>query len=349
MSNGEKKDLAANEYTAMSLYQLLGAPLRALVDAETHAADATARFIAAVGFEQELPPKPGPGEAKPGAPPPAPAGQPAPPPPGAAAAGAAPPPAAPPVSGEPTGPEGARLEEWRHLGKLRMARFHHETPDGALHRIEVPVLSLVPIPALQIKEATVEFAVKVVDTIPLAPRTEDRRPGLTEPPSAIDLKGSIARQRTPGAGLRQAETQMTVKVTMQQADVPSGLARLFHLMDQHVTAERHAPVEVAPAAIAIFRGEKGANVTVTVRDERAEPASGVLLDFEVLDVEQPQSVLGFQTAGGAREIRTDKGKAVVTVTAAANTPAGRLVVNVRDARPERRDLAATFVVDVRAR
>ena len=37
----------------MSLYQLMGAPLRALVEAETNAAFATARFIREVGFTEK--------------------------------------------------------------------------------------------------------------------------------------------------------------------------------------------------------------------------------------------------------------------------------------------------------
>ncbi len=40
------------EPTALSFYQLIGAPLYALIEAESYAADATAQFIERVGFER---------------------------------------------------------------------------------------------------------------------------------------------------------------------------------------------------------------------------------------------------------------------------------------------------------
>jgi hypothetical protein len=308
MANGERK---GSEYTALSLYQLLGAPLRALVDAEAHAADATASFIAKVGFE------PGPSAAV------AEAGTPATPATTSATAGG--------------------LDAWGGLGKLRMAHFHHTASDGAVHVIEVPVLSLVPIPALQIKEATVEFAVKVVDTLPIAASTADRRQGLLDPPPAVDLKGSIARQKAPAgsaggaSGTRQSETEMHVKVTMHQADVPSGLARLFNLMDGHVTADRVLRMVVSPPSLVLAPGEKR-SVTVVVRNARGEPAVGVALGFESLDGELP---LGFASANPTTDAA---GRAVVDVFG-AKAPAGLHRIRVRQLD----DPAVSTTLDVEVR
>ncbi|HET9596925.1 MAG TPA: DUF2589 domain-containing protein [Anaeromyxobacteraceae bacterium] len=340
-SDGKKEAQRANEYTAMSLYQLLGAPLHALVDAESHAAAATARFIAGFGFE--------PGEKEPTAAKPA--------------EGAAPPPAnqAPDAlaqTGAPAAGATEALGEWGRLGKLRMARFHHRAPDGSVHNIEVPVLSLVPIPALQIKEASIDFAVKVVDTVPLPAQLKDWRANSPVPPNLVDLKGSIARQGPIGPGTRQSETQMRVKVTVQQADLPSGLARLFHVMDQHVTAERHARVEVVPGALTLAPGERDA-VVVALRDARGEPVVGVPLAFDVLEgrsaavAQDRREMLRFGPGGDASAIRTGKqGTATVVVEADARRALSghRLTVVVRNGAPEaidERDLAATFPVEIR--
>lgn len=289
MSNGEKKDLGANEYTAMSLYQLLGAPLRALVDAESHAADATASFIARVGFEAS-----------------------------------------------------AGREDWRELGALRVAHVHHTARDGAVHVIDVPVLSLMPIPALQIKEATVDFAVKVVDTVPLRADPATRR-GDLDPPTMIDVKGSIARQGPGASGTRHAESQMHVKITMQQADVPSGLARLFNLLDQHVTAERLARVEASPSPVVLAPGDRAA-VALTVRDERGELAPGVGLSFQVVDAGAAPP-LAFEPA---RVETGPGGKATVTVACAPGVASGRLRVACRAVREGEEIELATFPVEIRA-
>ncbi len=339
-SDGKKpKNAVPNEYTAMSLYQLLGAPLHALVDAESHAAAATASFIAKVGFEPEKTEE-RPAKALEGA---------------VTAPGAAAPakPTEAPAEGGPTTALADGLDEWGRLGKLRMASFHHQAPDGSVHKIEVPVLSLVPIPALQIKEASIDFFVKVVDTIPLPAQLRDRRLEAPVPPALVDLKGSIARQGPAGPGTRQSETQMHVKLTVQQADVPSGLSRLFHVMDQHTTAQRHARVEVTPPAIALEPGERD-TVAVRLRDARGEATRGAELQFKVFEgrnaalAEERPGALRFLTPSGSEDIKTnDDGAATVVVLADVEKarPGARLTVVVRNgAEP---DLAATLTVEIR--
>lgn len=318
MANGDKKDLGRNEYTAMSLYQLLGAPLRALVDAESHAAEATASFIARVGFERS-----GPGA-------------------GVREGATAAPPAGGVTAPAPAAPAAPGGDGWRELGALRMAHLHHTSRDGAVHVIDVPVLSLMPVPALQIKEATVDFAVKVVDTVPL-PRDASGPRGVLDPPTMIDLKGSLGRQGAGAAGTRHSETQMHVKITMQQSDVPSGLARLFNLLDQHVTAERLARVEASPSPV-VLAPEEQAVVTLTVRDERGELAPGLALSFRVIDAGAvpPLTFEPAQVEAGPG------GKATVTVRCARGVARGRLSVACRALRDGKDVELATFPVEIRA-
>jgi hypothetical protein len=197
----DKKELHKNEMTALSLYQLLGAPLHALVDAETQAAQATADFITRVGFVN--------GDER--------------------------------KEGEKQKEGGVAPDKKDHLGKLRMASFSHEKmgPDGKIItvKVEVPFLSLLPIPALQIKDAEFDFYLKILDTYPMlgdkGPETKMGEKGILP----VDLKATLGAEPRAGAERRSLEVQMKAKIRVEQADVPAGISKLFHIMEQQVTAK----------------------------------------------------------------------------------------------------------------
>jgi hypothetical protein len=213
------------EQAALSLYQLLGAPLFALIQAETYAANATADFIERVGFE-------------------------------------------PPVRRESDPASQA------DMGKLRTLSFKQErrTADGqgATYQVEVPLLSILPIPALQIKEAELEFFVKIVDMVThdqpkrlyetVQPGEEEGKgPSLQaaqaggeeeEPPAwsqrvpvlspHLDMKAMLGRGQPSAARSPDSafDMQVHVKIKVAQADTPAGLARLFNLMEQSVSSTK---------------------------------------------------------------------------------------------------------------
>ncbi len=196
------------EQTALSFYQLIGAPLYALVEAETYAAEATAQFIERVGFQR------------------------------------------------PAGEDPERSPE--DFGELRKVTFYQERrgPDAepATYKVEVPLLSILPIPALQIKDAELEFAVKVIETISsegAGPRPQagggsvaEERPEegpsakLIPTPPRVDLKAQMGRSRPLGPGVQksQLDMQVYIKIRVEQADVPAGLSRLFNLMEESISS-----------------------------------------------------------------------------------------------------------------
>ena len=219
-------------YPALSLYQLIGAPLHALVDAESQSAQATAEFIERFGFE--------------------------------------------PRAGKPAAGSGAAGLE---LGDLRMARFRLQRagPDGTPRdmQVEVPLLSLLPVPALQIQDAELEFFVKIVDVASYHAETAEQpqpeqAPGggdaasdaASEPRSDLDrlsermgrrveFKGALGRPGSTRVDGRQSmEMQVHVKVRVAQADVPAGMARLFNLLEHNIQVREagELPTPEAPPA-----------------------------------------------------------------------------------------------------
>jgi hypothetical protein len=222
--------MAQSDKEALNLYKLIGAPLLAVVQAEAQAAQVSADFIKEVGFES---------------PPPLPAGA----TPGTVASAQS-------------------LQDGGPLGNLKIASFGHKVRgiDGVTrdHTVSVPVLSLYPIPLLQIKDAEFDFAIKVLDHVSKGPELPDQaagptsqsaNPGLKEflSQNRVELKGAIAREHTPDSTQHSSEMQLKVKIRMQQADIPVGLMKLFNLMDQTIqSAPTPKPVadEEAQAAAA---------------------------------------------------------------------------------------------------
>jgi hypothetical protein len=194
------------ENTALSLYQLIGAPLHALIDAESQAAEATASFIERVGFRR--------------------------PPPADRTAG--------PPEGSPRPPE-----ERDELGNLRMVTFRYQRPGAEgprTLRVDVPLLSLLPIPALQIKDARLEFFVKIVDVEsrgPARPASSQLAPVEADAAERIDFKAVVGRGE--GAQQRSLDMRMKLLINVEQADIPAGMAKLFNLMEQNIASSVEPP------------------------------------------------------------------------------------------------------------
>jgi hypothetical protein len=202
-----------SDRSARSLYELIGAPLMALVDAESQAAKATANFIREMGFSVTQPET-----------------------------------------------EGLAPEDF---GDLKMVTFRSQKrgSDGKSHsfKVEVPLLSLLPIPALQIKDAELEFLAKIIDYPKISQIVHKPEPDQQGKPQIEKEALSAEEQRTkkyslaelPGRDLkatfgadypddttsrqRRLDMLIKMKIKMQQADIPAGLGRLFNLMQENIS------------------------------------------------------------------------------------------------------------------
>lgn len=169
--------------SVLSLAQLIGAPIHALVDAEAQSAMATARFIRSVGFT------------------------------------------------------GAG-DDMNELGELQMARFKRRRrgADGKEEDVEVqiPLLSMLPIPALQIRDAELDYTVRILQTEALQPASapgESMTERTPEGEPIAKLRASFARDPRPG-DRRSMDMLVKMKLRIEQADMPNGLAQLLALASE---------------------------------------------------------------------------------------------------------------------
>lgn len=141
-------------------------------------------------------------------------------------------------------------KETGKVGKLRMLEFSYNTYDvNGCHTLQVsiPLLTLVPLPLLQVKEADFDFDIQIVDalktdkseTFSLKKGTSIKeKDGTSE---GVKLRVSMAQGSTDGKVGQSMQRSMTanmkVKVKMQQADMPGGLANLLHLTNNNLQME----------------------------------------------------------------------------------------------------------------
>lgn len=141
------------------------------------------------------------------------------------------------------------------LGKLRTFTFqYHQSDSGGkmLKTVEIPVISLIPIPLLQIKEATFDFDIRILDSVTEQTEREFSFDGENEKPDNNENKMSIRAALAPQSG-KSNETKdssltanMKVHVVMQQADMPAGLANLLSLSAHNMSIENAKETDLNP-------------------------------------------------------------------------------------------------------
>lgn len=167
--------------TPRALGDLLGAPLRALIEAEAIAARTTADFIKDVGF-------------------------------------------VPPTSTTPT------KNGVDDIGSPRLVTFRYQrkTADGkdVDATISVPLLTIVPIPSLQISEAKIDLSLIVTDA---TGSSSGSRPQIKAIMATPLVKGQVAQTN---------KLTMDISITLQQADLTHGMISLMNMLQEGIAEKQ---------------------------------------------------------------------------------------------------------------
>ena len=137
------------------------------------------------------------------------------------------------------------------VGKLRALEFNYRTSDSFgvhNHKVSIPLLTLVPLPLLQVKEADFDFDIQIIDAVSadknatfslkspeIASATQD------DASEGLRLRVSMAASNIEaGEEVKRRQglsANMKVKVKMRQADMPGGLSNLLSLTTNSLQIE----------------------------------------------------------------------------------------------------------------
>ena len=147
----------------------------------------------------------------------------------------------------------------RNIRRLRTLKFAYQETNVNGYRnkvVSIPLVTLLPLPLLQIKEADFDFDINILDAVSsgtvesfdygegkIEQNNENRRP--------FRLRASLAPKSGSGSYSDKSEQQlsanMKVHVKMRQADMPAGLSNLLRLTAGNLQVEdAEAPVETEP-------------------------------------------------------------------------------------------------------
>jgi hypothetical protein len=129
-------------------------------------------------------------------------------------------------------------------GRLRTVTFSYTKQDvngrDVEEEVELPLLSLIPIPLLQIKDAQLSFNLKVIETVTetAGQKTASARgfdtSGTERPVSLM----AVYKPVTNTTDNIKSDTDMKVSVNLVQSDIPAGLQHLFQIMENAATSKQ---------------------------------------------------------------------------------------------------------------
>ena len=134
-------------------------------------------------------------------------------------------------------------------------QYNKIQPDGktAVQHVKVPLLSLVPIPSIEIQEADLEFYIKISDfqsskaptSLQASSDKSEKGDGNWLSSECMEFKTSMGQMKTNSNSQTQMDFQMKVKMKIRQADIPAGLSRLFRLMEEGISSRQSIAKEDA--------------------------------------------------------------------------------------------------------
>lgn len=137
--------------------------------------------------------------------------------------------------------------ETGEAGKLRTLDFtygNHDVGGARMQRVSIPLLTLVPLPLLQVKEADFDFDIRIVDAVSSDKDAtfslKNGTSGDEDSPEGVKLRVSMAANaegNVKSTTQQSLSANMKVKVRMEQADMPGGLSNLLHLTTNNLLME----------------------------------------------------------------------------------------------------------------
>ena len=143
----------------------------------------------------------------------------------------------PPAAGAPPG----------GLGVLRMVSFSYQRqqPDGTLRQqtMQVPLVALLPLPVLNVKDGSFNFNVAMTTLKPSAAEARTVAPGVARPStlSEVDLHVALPPAAAAGATATPAPPVMSVQLNSVRGDFPNGIINLLQLVNTAVVVEGPPP------------------------------------------------------------------------------------------------------------
>ena len=143
-------------------------------------------------------------------------------------------------------------KETREVGELQTLTFEYTTGDVSgrhKQKISIPLITLVPLPLLQIHEADFDFDINIIDFIKQDSNSnEDPQKEVLPVNERSKLRVALSpvreSERKESISLRRGlSASMKVSVKMRQADMPGGVSNLLNITTNNLVVEEVVETE----------------------------------------------------------------------------------------------------------
>lgn len=180
---------------------------------------------------------------------------------------------------------------FQDFGKLRMVVFQYRTPNGWVE-MQVPILSLIPLPLLQVSDADFHYNIRILGMAALSSEAEARDPGVraqagipasvgANPENLYASMAPLRRQTEQDGETPTLVANMDINIRMRQADLPGGIATMLNVMQSAVEGSTRLRVALSPDVATISQENSTATFTARVRKQTGEPDPGHLIRFSL--------------------------------------------------------------------
>ncbi|MBN1404386.1 MAG: DUF2589 domain-containing protein [Opitutales bacterium] len=140
-------------------------------------------------------------------------------------------------------------------------KYNRKNDDGKDQEftLTVPFLTMIPVPYISVKSATVEFNAKITSTIESRSESNFNTENTLSVKSgwfvSAKLQSKVSYQKSSSATDKEERTyDMRVKVEAENADMPSGTERILTILEQSIT-ERKGKTFKGSIVIATGKGK----------------------------------------------------------------------------------------------
>jgi hypothetical protein len=123
-------------------------------------------------------------------------------------------------------------------GRIRNVTFSYEriNADGTteLAKLSVPLLTIIPIPSIQVAEAEIEFDLAMTQPESSPVPKDDSRLGNFSSYKSVQLKAIFAKKPNPSTNspvTTTATSNMNVKIRLVQSELAVGMVQLLNILD----------------------------------------------------------------------------------------------------------------------
>jgi hypothetical protein len=176
------------------------------------------------------------------------------------------------------------------FGHLRMVTFRYRT-EGGWAEVSVPLLSLVPLPLLQVTDADFKYDIRILGAlghdptkVPRDARKWDRTLGLaTDPPGNATVMAAFAPMQpqtaSPDQQMPTLVANMSIAIAMRRADLPAGIAAILNVAQSSIAGNPQPRLTVAPSVGTLDASTSSVVYTAKVVDRAGAPQAGQLVTF----------------------------------------------------------------------